>query len=124
MATTRCRRLENENSIMSFLDIFIDSIRTCIGLSAAGYALAAIGLNLQFGYTGLLNLGHVGSMLVGAYGTAIAVENGLPLGVGVIIGVLAAIVLGIILGLFTLKLRHEFLAIITIAFCRNNPFYY
>ncbi len=46
---------------------------------AAVYALAAVGLNLQFGYTGLLNFGQAGFLLVGAYGTAIAVDKwGLP----------------------------------------------
>ena len=41
------------------------------GPEAAIYALAAVGLNLHFGYTGLLNFGQVAFMLVGAYGVAV-----------------------------------------------------
>lgn len=101
---------------MEYSDILFDALRTCVGLTAAAYALAGLGLNLQFGFTGLLNLGYAGSMMMGAYGTAIAVDRGASLGVGVIVGILAAVVMGVILGLFTLKLRHEYLAIVTIAF--------
>ena len=41
--------------------------------TAIVYALAAIGLNIHFGYTGLLNFGQVGFLAVGAYGLAITV---------------------------------------------------
>lgn len=101
---------------MEFFDITVDALRTCVGLTAAAYALSAVGLNLQFGYTGLLNLGHVGSMMLGAYGTAISVDRGLPLGAGVIIGVAAAVAIGLVIGVFTLRLRAEYLAILTISF--------
>lgn len=101
---------------MVWLDIIVNALRTSLGLTAAAYAIAGIGLNLQFGYTGLLNLGHAASMMVGAYGTAIAAENGVPLVPSIIIGIVAAVLVGLILGLFTLRLRFEFLGIITIAF--------
>ena len=41
-------------------------------------AIAVIGLNIHFGFTGLLNIGQAGFMLLGAYGFAISVWNGLP----------------------------------------------
>ncbi len=82
---------------------------------AAAYALAAVGLNLQFGYTGLLNFGQVGFLLVGAYGTAITADHGLPLPLAFLVGVAAAVALGLILGLPTLRLRAEYLAIVTIS---------
>ncbi len=100
---------------MEYWDITIDALRACIGISAAAYALSGLGLNLQFGFTGLLNLGHAGSMMIGAYGVGISVDQGLPLGVGIIVGITAALMTGIILGFFTLRLRYEYLAIITIA---------
>ena len=108
--------IQGQDRLMEWVDITVSALRTCVSLTAAAYALLGIGLNLQFGFTGLLNLGHAGSMLVGAYGTAISVERGLPLGVGVIIGILAAVVVGLILGSFTLRLRNDYLAIVTIAF--------
>ena len=45
--------------------VLSDGLRAAVGVPAAAYALAAIGLNLQYGYTGLLNFGQVGFLLVG-----------------------------------------------------------
>ena len=60
---------------MDILAILGDASRAAIGPEAAIYALAAIGLNMHFGYTGLLNFGQVGFMLVGADGVAVAVTT-------------------------------------------------
>jgi len=96
--------------------IFIDAFRTATGPSAAVYALVAIGLNMHFGYTGLLNFGQVGFMLVGAYGVAIAVSTfGLSIWVGLVLSIAMAVVLALLLGLPTLRLRADYLAITTIA---------
>ncbi len=86
-----------------------------IGPITAGYALSAIGLNLQFGYAGLLNFGHVAFMLVGAYGMAMTVEYGGPLWLGVLVGIAAAMLLGLLLGIPTLRLRADYFAITSIA---------
>jgi neutral amino acid transport system permease protein len=93
----------------------VDGLRDAVGVPAVVYALAAIGLNIQFGYAGLLNFGHVASAMVGAYGAAITVDRGGPLWLGVIIGVVAAGLLGLLLGLPTLRLRADYLAIATIS---------
>jgi neutral amino acid transport system permease protein len=93
----------------------VDGLRDAVGITACWYALASIGLNIQFGYAGLMNFGHVASALVGAYGTAISVDQGLPLWVGVLVGVLAGLVLGLLLGIPTLRLRADYLAIVTIS---------
>ena len=101
---------------MIWFDVLGIAIATAIGFQGASYALAAIGLNLHFGYTGLLNFGHVGFMLVGAYGTAVPVIAwGLPLWAGVLIGLACAVVLALLLGIPTLRLRGDYLAIATIA---------
>jgi neutral amino acid transport system permease protein len=101
---------------MDFLVIFGDAARAAVGPEAAIYALAAIGLNMHFGYTGLLNFGQVGFMLVGAYGVAVAVSTfGAPLWAGVLIGIALAVVLALLLGIPTLRLRADYLAITTIA---------
>ncbi|MEU1911060.1 ABC transporter permease subunit [Streptomyces massasporeus] len=101
---------------MDFSAILSDALRSGIGPIAAVYALAAMGLNLHFGYTGLLNFGQVGFMLVGGYGLAITVStyDG-PMWLGVLGGVACAIVLALLLGLPTLRLRADYLAITTIA---------
>ncbi len=95
--------------------ILIDALRAAFGVPAAAYALSAVGLNLQFGYTGLLNFGHVASMAVGAYGLAITVDLGGPMWLGLIMGIGAALLLALLLGFPTLRLRADYLAIVTIA---------
>lgn len=96
--------------------LLFDAIRSAVGPTAASYALLAVGLNLHFGYTGLLNFGQVGFMLVGAYGLSITVAVfGGPLWLGLLVGILAAVVLSLILGAPTLRLRADYLAITTIA---------
>jgi branched-chain amino acid transport system permease protein len=101
---------------MDWSTIIENTLRALVGREAIIYALAAIGLNVHFGYTGLLNFGQVGFMAVGAYGVAISVlEWGLPLGVGVLFGMGAAVLLALLLGLPTLRLRADYLAIVTIA---------
>ncbi|WP_228255170.1 branched-chain amino acid ABC transporter permease [Ornithinimicrobium avium] len=96
--------------------ILSNALRGALGPEAAIYALAAVGLNLHFGYTGLLNFGHVGFMLVGAYGTAVPVIAwGSPLWVGILVGMACAVVLALLLGIPTLRLRGDYLAIATIA---------
>ena len=96
--------------------VFFDALRAAIGPTAAAYALLAVGINLHFGFTGLLNFGQVGFMLVGGYGLAIPVAvYGLPLWVGLLCGLGAAVVLALLLGAPTLRLRADYLAITTIA---------
>ncbi len=100
---------------LSLGSALIDGLRDSIAVVACVSALAGIGLNVQFGFAGLLNFGHIGSALVGAYGAAIVVNQGGPLWVGVIVGVAAAGVLGLLMGLPTLRLRADYLAIATIS---------
>lgn len=98
------------------MDVLLDAIRAAIGPEAAIYALAAVGLNLHFGYTGLLNFGQVGFMLVGAYGVSITVATfELPFALGLVASMLGAIVYALVLGIPTMRLRADYLAITTLA---------
>jgi len=93
-----------------------ETLTQAFGPQAVVFAMACIGLNIHFGYTGLLNFGHIGFLLAGAYGTAIAITSwslNAVLAIGV--GILFALALGLILGLPTLRLRADYLAIVTIA---------
>src|ERR1700712_1203025 len=98
-----------------FSNLFTDFGPTILSVITASYIIAAIGLNIHFGYTGLLNIGQAGFMLVGAYGYAISVRAGAPFWVGVLVALVAAAVFALILGPPTLKLRGDYLAIVTIA---------
>jgi branched-chain amino acid transport system permease protein len=96
--------------------IFENALVAAFGSDAVIYALIAIGLNVQFGYTGLLNFGQIAFVACGAYGVAMGVATfGLSLWLGVFLGLVAAIVLALLLGLPTLRLRTDYLAIATIA---------
>jgi neutral amino acid transport system permease protein len=101
---------------MNWNTIFSVSLEAAIGTNAVIYTLAAIGINVQFGYTGLLNFGQAAFMAVGAYGIAIGVATwGLNFWLSIGIGLAAAVALAVILGVPTLRLRADYLAIVTIA---------
>ncbi|GAA2361182.1 branched-chain amino acid ABC transporter permease [Dactylosporangium salmoneum] len=101
---------------MNWHSIFSVTLEAIIGSTTIAYALAAIGLNVHFGYTGLLNFGQSAFLGVGAYGIAITVSTfNLPFFLGIGIGLGAAIVLALLLGIPTLRLRADYLAIVTIA---------
>ena len=82
----------------------------------AAYALAAIGIAMHFGFTGLLNFGQAAYMLVGAYAFAMANLAGLGLVPAILLSFAASIVLSLILGIPTLRLRSDYLAIVTLGF--------
>jgi branched-chain amino acid transport system permease protein len=101
---------------MQWDQIFINAAAAAVGLETVVFALAAIGLNIHFGYTGLLNFGQAAFVAVAAYGLAIMVSTfGLSLWLGVLTGLAGAVVLALLLGAPTLRLRADYLAIVTIA---------
>ena len=100
---------------MDFGQLLTNVLNEMLGPVAIAYALAAIGLNIHFGLTGLINLGQAGFMLLGAYGFAIATIQGAPLSVAFLVAIAVAVVFALLLGLPTLKLRGDYLAIVTIA---------
>src|SRR3954468_17948793 len=90
--------------------------QSALGFQALFFALLAIGLNMHFGYTGLLNFGQIGFALLGGFGIAISVSQwGLPFWAGVLTGAAAAVVRPRLLALPPLRLRADYLAIVTIA---------
>jgi branched-chain amino acid transport system permease protein len=91
------------------------------------FGLLALALNLHWGYTGLFNIGIVGFMAIGIYTMAVvskpAAETasqigglGAPLWVGMLAGTVAAALFGLVVALPALRLRADYLAIVTIAF--------
>jgi len=101
---------------VDFGQIFNLSLGYLFSPVTLAYALAATGLAVHFGYAGLLNFGMAGFMAIGAYGYAISILSfGLPWWVGIIIGMIGASIFAVILGIPTLRLRADYLAIVTIA---------
>lgn len=101
---------------MDWGQIFVISITAMVGSTTIIYALAALGLNIQFGYTGLLNFGQAGFAAIGAYSVAVVTATlGQSLWLSIFIGLIGAVIFGLILGIPTLRLRADYLAIVTIA---------
>ena len=101
---------------MDIIKILENTISAFFGIDAAYFALAAIGLNIQFGYTGLLNFGQSAFMACGAYGLGMTSQYfGVGMWWGILIGLALVIILGLLVGIPTLRLRADYLAIVTIA---------
>lgn len=101
---------------MDFGFILSQSLTQAVGVTAIIYCIAAIGLNIQFGYGGLLNFGQVAFVAVGAYAVGVTVvEIGSSLWLGTLLAVVVAMALALLLGIPTLRLRADYLAIVTIA---------
>ncbi len=96
--------------------IFNNTAVWLLSPTTIAYALAATGLAVHFGYAGLLNFGMAGFMAIGAYSYAISILSfGLPWWVGILIGMVMSTLFAFILGIPTLRLRADYLAIVTIA---------
>jgi branched-chain amino acid transport system permease protein len=84
------------------------------------YALLAQSLNLIWGAAGMVNLGLAGFFAVGAYTSAMATKfGGVPIPLGLLLAVAATAVTGVVVTLSTLKLRDDYLAIITLGFAET-----
>ncbi|MBM3353233.1 MAG: ABC transporter ATP-binding protein [Betaproteobacteria bacterium] len=84
------------------------------------YVLLALGLNIVVGFAGLLDLGYIAFYAVGAYAYALLASPhfglNLPFWIILPIGAAVAALFGVILGAPTLKLRGDYLAIVTLGF--------
>ena len=82
------------------------------------FCLIAVGLNVVVGQAGLLDLGYVGFFAVGAYTTAIVTSEhaSLPWLIALPISVAVTMLAGLVLGTPTLRLRGDYLAIVTLGF--------
>lgn len=101
---------------MDWGQILSNTLQALLSPATMAFALAALGLAVHFGFAGLLNFGIAGFMAIGAYGYAISILTfGLPWWAAALIGMLAAAGFAILLGVPTLRLRGDYLAIVTIA---------
>ena len=88
------------------------------------YSIVAIGLNLCVGYLGELSLGHAGFMCVGAFSSAVfskcmmtsGMNETLRFILAILIGTVVAAIFGWLIGIPVLRLRGDYLAIVTLAF--------
>lgn len=96
--------------------ILNNTLAFMLSAEAIAFMLAGIGLAIHFGYAGLLNFGVAGYMAIGAYGYAISILSfGFPWWAAMMVSVVGSIIFSLILGIPTLRLRADYLAIVTIA---------
>lgn len=88
-----------------------------VGITAGIWSIFALGLQLQYGYAGLLNFGHIAFMAIGSYTMALLVVNGvMPMIPAVAVAVVVSMIFGVVVALPAVRLRADYLAITTIAF--------
>ncbi len=101
-----------------FVGSYLSDVLDMVGL----YTLMGLGLNIVVGFAGLLDLGYVAFFAIGAYTTGVLTSVGplgvahLPFWVALVISVLAAMSAGILLGIPVLRMRGDYLAIVTLGF--------
>ena len=87
-----------------------------IAIITAIYVLLALGLNLQYGLTGLINFGHVGFFCVGAYTAALLSKHEVSPLVAFPVAALLAALAAWPLGIVSLRLREDYFAIVSLGF--------
>jgi branched-chain amino acid transport system permease protein len=102
------------NGLLSYASFFL--------VFGTAYAIITLGLNLQWGYTGLFNVGVAGFVAIGAYTSALLTTPhqeghlagfGLPVAVGMLAAMALSGLVGAIVGVLALRLRQDYLAITT-----------
>ena len=89
---------------------------TGVGVLAGVYTLFTLGLQLNVGFTGIVNFGQAGFMAIGAYAMAIlVVKSGLSFWLALPIAMAISMAFGLLVGLPSLRLRADYFAIATIA---------
>ncbi|PWB49954.1 MAG: branched-chain amino acid ABC transporter permease [Candidatus Methanoperedenaceae archaeon] len=94
-----------------FQDYILDTL-IYIGI----YGILAISLNLEAGYTRLMNFGKVAFFAIGAYASALLSIAGAPFLAGLVVGILLSAMFGFLVALPALRLRADYLAIVTLSF--------
>jgi branched-chain amino acid transport system permease protein len=82
----------------------------------AVFVIAAMGLNLTLGYAGQISLAQGAFVGIGAYSAALLTTNGWPLGLAAVLALVLCFAIGWVLGYPALRVKHHYLAFVTLAF--------
>lgn len=100
------------------LGIYLTEVLDVVGI----FILMGLGLNIVVGFAGLLDLGYVAFFAIGAYVMGLLTSSaelgvaGLPFWIALPFSILAATIAGLILGVPVLRMRGDYLAIVTLGF--------
>ena len=107
-------------ALLIFVPYFLQATPLAYLVRLAGiaglYMLLALGLNLVIGFTGLLDLGFMAFYAIGAYTAAILAIHNVPFLGCVLAAVVASVLIRVIVGFPALRLRGDYLAIVTLGF--------
>jgi branched-chain amino acid transport system permease protein len=104
-------------AFMAVAPMIFGAYTTVILTNALLYVVLALGLNVVVGYAGLLDLGYAAFFAVGAYTVGILTQQfGINFWLTLPVALLAAALAGVIVGGPTLRLRSDYLAIVTLGF--------
>jgi branched-chain amino acid transport system permease protein len=98
------------------LPLGLEHYKLFVGSLVLVYVIAAIGLNLTLGYAGQISLAHAAFLAFGAYTVAILQPWGIPFELCLLIGAAISFVFGLLIGFPALRVKHHFLAMVTIGF--------
>ena len=104
-------------ALMALAPVFLDTSWVSLLCEILILAVAASGLNLLIGYTGMISFGPAGLYAVGAYSMAVLiVQTGAPFGVAFIAGPIGATFASFIIGWFCVRRTAVYFALLTLAF--------
>ncbi|HZK55244.1 MAG TPA: branched-chain amino acid ABC transporter permease [Desulfosporosinus sp.] len=98
------------------LPLFANNYVQEIAANVLFYVILALGLNIVVGYAGLVDLGYAAFFAVGAYTTGIFMKLGVDFWLTIPIALAFSVIAGVIIGGPTLRLRSDYLAIVTLGF--------
>ena len=103
--------------VVSSFPLFFGNYTLNVLLNAMFYMLLALGLNIIVGYCGLCDLGYAAKFAIGAYTTGILIKTfGWSFWLTLPASILASVAAAVIIGAPTLKLRSDYLAVVTLGF--------
>jgi len=97
----------------------VENYLIAMAVSAGIYALMALGVNVMWGFAGMVNLGLIGFFAVGAYATALLTKAGFAIPIGIAAAAISAAIVGVVVSLVTVRLRGDYLAIVTLGFAET-----
>jgi branched-chain amino acid transport system permease protein len=104
-------------AVVALYPVFADNYMIDVGITCLIYVCLGLGLNIVVGLCGLLDLGYIAFYAVGAYTYSLLnLTYGISFWSALPIGVVLGMVVGCIIGYPTLKMRGDYLAIVTLGF--------